>query len=99
MAQSLITHHHVSASRPLIFAIAGALSLQFVTICISWKQSRDQRVAINSATRQRSINQLARYNGISLGDAADFVDSLVERFNHNRTGGVVVSTVATSGSE
>ena len=99
MAQSLITHHHVSASRPLIFAVAGALSLQFVTICISWKQSRDQRVAINSATRQSSINSLARYNGISLGDATHFVDSLVERFNHNRTGGVVVSTLAISDSE
>ena len=99
MAQSLITHHHVSASRPLIFAIAGALSLQFVTISIGWKQAQDQRVAINSATPQRSINQLARYNGISLGDATDFVDSLVERFNHHRTGAVAISTAATSDSE
>ena len=99
MPRSLITHHHVSASRPLIFAIAGALSLQFVTICISWKQAQYQRVAINSATRQRSINQLARYNEISLGDATDCVDSLVERFNHNRIGGVVVSTATKSDLE
>ena len=34
--------------------------------------------SINSAAHQRSINQLARYNGISLEDASDFAGSLVE---------------------
>ena len=77
-----ITKHYISVSRPLVLVIAGALSLQVVNIFIDRRRKQGQTVATNSATRQRAINSLARYDGISLGDATDFVDSLVERFNY-----------------
>ena len=94
MPQALqnITKHYISVSRPLVLVMAGALSLQVVNIFIDWRQKQGQTVAINSATRQRAINSLARYDGISLGDATDFVDSLVERFNHRNVPTAVIAS-------
>ena len=89
------TNHYISVSRPLHLAIAGALSLQVVNMIIDWRQRQGQAATINGATRQRAINSLARYDGISLGDATDFVDSLVERFNHR----AVPTTATASDSE
>ena len=62
-----ITRHCISVSRPLVLVMAGALPLQVVSIFIDWRQKQGQAVAINGATRQRAINSLARYDGISLG--------------------------------
>ena len=97
MPQTLhtIMNHYISASRPLHLAIAGALPLQVVNMIIVWRQRQSQTATINSATRQRAINSLARYDGISLGDATDFVDSLAERPNHQ----AVPTTAVASDSE
>ena len=62
--------------------MAGALSLKVANIFIDWTQKQGQTVAINSATRQRAVYSLARYDGISLGDATGFVDSIVEKDHH-----------------
>ena len=92
MPQALQNMHYISVSRPLVVVMAGALALQVVNIFIDWRQKQGQTVAINGATRQRAINSLTRYDGITLGDATDFVDSLVERFNHRNVPTTVIAS-------